>query len=302
MTTVEPYEIPVAHIDNPESIDSLVQSLKNLHGCEFEFAVQSWQGPTVLSAPTGKTAYRFVMQSTNASIQLAPDDHVHGLSHAGPYHIQNNSWGITLQSHTEALWPGDTIVTNNSIGSAHITGAGTYYEVIAETTDYPLPKLALLRNLTNKPGGCASYPNAFRREVLPPQKPSEHEMDRMGTNRVNQHTLDMRPDRQPLPSKHHHGQVQGSHGMVNHTETALVLPRSVYGLPETNGTTEGHAIIYRDPLNKGTSDSFTIPIKPGSIVVTPSTGDRIYGHCFQNAFAMLVAVPGFVAPYVLIKE
>ena len=61
-------------------------------------------------------------------------------------------------------------------------------------------------------------------------------------------------------------------------------------------------MIYRDPLNKKASDAFIVPVRPGSLVVTPSTGERLYGHAFENAFAMLVAVPGFVAPYVMIPD
>lgn len=302
MPAVDAFEIPVAHIDDPESIAALILALKDLHGSEFDFAIRTWHGPTVLSAPKDKTVYRFVLRATKATTQLIKGDQVHGASHSGPYLLQDISWCQATKNHTEPLWPGDTLVTNKQIGSATITGSGIYYEITTETTGYPVPKLALLRNLTNKPGGCAAYPNAFRREVLPPLKPLDKEKNRQGTNRVNQHTLDMRPDRTPLPSKHHHGQVRGAKGLVNHTETALILPRAAYGLPEVNRSIDGHAEFYRDPLKKGTADSFTVPLKPGSIVVTPSTKKRIYGHCFQNAFAMLVAVPGFVAPYVLMEE
>ena len=82
----------------------------------------------------------------------------------------------------------------------------------------------------------------------------------------------------------------------------MVLPRQAYGLPRVQNSDDGHAILYRDPLEKGTDDAFRVPVTPGSIVVTPSTSERLYGHCFENAFAMLVAIPGFVVPYEMIRE
>lgn len=296
MSTPTTFEVPVAHIDDAESIAKLTTNLRQLHGSEFDFAVCSWNGATRLSAPKDKTVYRFVMRSQNAKIQVQAGDWVRGLRGS------NELLSQSAQNQQEELWPGDALVTNEQIGDIEIDGSGVYYEITTATTEYHAPKAAFLRNLPDAPGGCAAYENAFRREVIPPEKPPEHTNDGMGTNRVNEHTLDMRPDREPLPSKHHHGQVQTYTGMINHTETALVLPRSAYGLPLPNGTEEGHAILYRDPLTKGTTDSFEIPVSPGSIVVTPSTSDCLYGHSFANAFAMLVAVPGFVAPYVMINE
>jgi len=290
------FDIPVAHIDEPESIQYLVQALRDLHGPAFDFGVHTWQGKTVLSSPPNKTVYRFIMRSEKATISLNAGDLVRGL---------RNTTKPLAHVHTqtqEPLWPGDAIVTNSEIGDATIEGTGVFYAITTDTTAYQAPKAAFLRNLTDHPGGCAAYPNAFRREVIPPEKTDSNSPDKMGTNRVNEHTLDMRPDRSPLPSKHHHGQVQTTLGPINHTETALVLPRATYGIPLPNGTEEGHAIIYRDPLTKGTTDAFKVPVRPGSIVVTPSTAHGLYGHSFANAFAMLVAVPGFVAPYVMIQE
>lgn len=290
------FDIPVAHIDEPDSLPPVIRALKDLHGPAFDFAVRSWNGPTTIAYPPSKTVYRFVMRAHGASIALEKGDLIRGLrgSTEPLAHMPTPA--------QEPLWPGDVLVNHDEIGNSNIDGSGVYYEITTETTDYRAPKVGFLRNLQNQPGGCAAYENAFRREVLRPEKPASDSPDQMGTNRVNEHTLDMRPDRDPLPSKHHHGQVQTASGMINHTETALVLPRSAYGLPLPNGTEEGHAIIYRDPIQKKTSDPFTVPVRPGSIVVTPSTDQAIYGHSFQNAFAMLVAVPGFVAPYVMIKE
>jgi len=290
------FEIPVAHIDEPESIRHLIDALRILHGPAFDFGVESWQGQTVLSAPPNKTVYRFIMRSEKAAITLNAGDTVRGL--------RNSSEPLTkVTSETqEPLWPGDALVSNSEMGNATINGTGVYYAITTDTTAYQAPKVAFLRNLTDHPGGCAAYDNAFRREVIPPEKVEPNTTDKMGTNRVNEHTLDMRPDRLPRPSKHHHGQVQTKQGPINHTETALVLPRATYGLPRPNGTEDGHAVIYRNPLTKGTTDAFKVPVRPGSIVVTPSTANGIYGHAFANAFAMLVAVPGFVAPYVMIQE
>jgi hypothetical protein len=182
-----------------------------------------------------------------------------------------------------------------------------------------------LRHLDDRPGGCAAYPGAFRREALPPVRPSllpkhgqegEVDADRRGPNRVNEHTLDMRIDRDPRPRPHHHGLVTTGAGntnavsSVNHSETALVLPRNCYALPpfglgeslsqgsdsEAGHSETGHVIIYRQPATDPT-DTITVPVRPGSIVVTPATGDGVVGHCFENAFAMLVAIPGFVSPH-----
>jgi len=296
MSTPTTFEVPVAHIDDTESIDQLITHLRQLHGSEFDFAVCAWSGSTCLSAPKDKTVYRFVMRSQDSEIQIQTGDWVRGLR--GTKELLSQA----SEHQKEALWPGDALVTNHQIGDIEIAGSGIYHEITTETTEYHAPKVAFLRNLPDAPGGCAAYENAFRREVIPPEKPPEQGNDKMGTNRVNEHTLDMRPDRDPLPSKHHHGQVQTHTGLINHTETALVLPRSAYGLPLPNGTEEGHAVLYRDPLTKGTTDAFEIPVSPGSIVVTPSTSNCVYGHSFSNAFAMLVAVPGFVAPYVMINE
>jgi len=68
-----------------------------------------------------------------------------------------------------------------------------------------------------------------------------------------------------------------------------------------NGREEGHAVIYRRPA-EDPSDTLVVPVRPGSIVVSPATPEGVVGHCFENAFAMLVAIPGFVAPSTFIKE
>jgi hypothetical protein len=80
-----------------------------------------------------------------------------------------------------------------------------------------------------------------------------------------------------------------------------VLSPLVYGLPVTPEP-QGSVIVYRDPVEKSVTDSVTVPVRPGSIVVTPSTPDHLYEHCFSNAFAVLITLPGFVAQYVRIEE
>lgn len=295
------FEIPVAHIHDPDSITCLENAYRDVHNDEVAVTVGFWEGGTQLEAPSGKTAYRFVVEATDAHISLTPGDPVRG-GQVGPYESTASGHRVVTASHHEAVWPGDAIVTNDDLGPLELLGSGVYFEVIADSTDYPAPKLSLLRNLGDHPGGCAAYEEAFRRETLPPAPPDPASADRIGSNRVNEHTLDMRYDRQPPPSKHHHGPAVGPDGRVsNHTETAVVLARSVYGLPQVGSTDEGHAVIFRDPLEKGTEDAFKIPLQPGSIVVTPSTPERLYGHSFENAFAMLVAIPGFVVPYELIR-
>jgi hypothetical protein len=74
----------------------------------------------------------------------------------------------------------------------------------------------------------------------------------------------------------------------------------VYGLPEVDQADHGHIRLYRRP-QADLSDQQVVPVRPGSIVVTPAAVDGVVGHCFENAFAMLVAIPGFVSPYNFIE-
>src|SRR5690606_19305346 len=121
--------------------------------------------------------------------------------------------------------------------------------------------------------------------------------DQRGVHRVNEHTLDMRRDRTPRPQPHHHGPVASANRVVvNHSETALVLPRASYHLPPFGDQSEtpesGRVIFYPNVGNP--AERVVVPVRPGSILVTPATTAGIAGHCFENAFAMLVAIPGFV--------
>jgi hypothetical protein len=296
-TTVLPLtDVPVGHIEDEQSIARVLEALHLIHGPEYTFALRRWDGETFLGALTGTMAYRFVLAAEQAAVQLQRGDLVRGPSPGGPYRRLNGELAEVTAACTEALWPGDVLVAGGSAGAGvTVTGRGVYFEVIAPETAYRAPALALLRNLPDRPRGCAAYPGAFRREALPPE-PSKAGDDRRGTNRVNGHALDMRYDRTPPPLAHYHGPVPcGGGRTVNHSETALVLPRDIYGLPPVEGTDEGHAIIYLRPGDDPAA-RVRVPLRPGSLIVTPATTRWLLGHCFENAFAMLVAIPGFVAP------
>jgi hypothetical protein len=295
-------DIPVAHVDDSEAVEGLLEALQRLHGSDYAFAVGRWTGRTRIPALTTRVIHRFIVAAEDASILLSPGDLVRGPSPTGPYRPFDDRLAVVTAPHQAALWPGDVVcITPDIEADVELTGQGTYFEVITEQTAYRPPKLALLRHLTDRPGGCAAYPGAFRREALPPLKPEPGAADQRGPNRVNEHTLDMRVDRKPTPIKHFHGPVAIDGGCsVNHSETAIVLPRSVYGLPEVEQPDQGRIRIYRRP-QEDVSDQMVIPVRPGSIVVTPATTAQAAGHCFENAFAMLVAIPGFVSPYNFIE-
>jgi hypothetical protein len=297
---IQTLDIPVAHIADAGSVARVIETLQTLHGPAYDFAVDEWVGPRRFEPRQGKVIYRFVIKVENAGIVLEEGDLVRGPASHGPYRSlgPNGTLAKVTTSYVESLWPGDAITVDDRTGAAPaLTGRAIYFEVAAEQTAYRAPRLAMLRHLSDRPGGCAAYPGAFRRETLPPERPGPEAKDRRGPNRVNEHTLDMRFDRTPPPTPHYHGPVWCGNGQrVNHSETAIVLPRAVYGLPEVNGSGEnGHVIIYRRPAEDPT-DKVIVPIRPGSIVVTPATTGQIMGHCFENAFAMLVAIPGFVSP------
>ncbi|GIV77633.1 MAG: hypothetical protein KatS3mg050_2027 [Litorilinea sp.] len=303
-TASQSLTIPVAHVDDAGSVAALLDALRAIHGPAYDFAVGQWEGETQVHAPAGHIRYRFIVRAQEAAIALRPGDRVRGPAPEGPYQPLDEEYGEgygqVIAPHREALWPGDSLCVAGDEAPVTLFGQGTYFDVIAEKTPYPAPRLALLRHLTDKPGGCAAYPGAFRREALPPVRPPADAEDRRGVNRVNQHTLDMRMDRRPTPIRHYHGVIPvGGGQVVPHSETAIVLSRRVYGLPEVEREDEGHILIYRRPA-EDPGDTLVIPVRPGSIVVTPATPEGVAGHCFENAFAMLVAIPGFVAPYNMI--
>jgi len=281
--------IPTGHIDDPQSMERVIAALRELHGPTYDFALRRWHGTITFGSSPGRTRHFFVVEA-NQSCQLFPDL-------AGP---------------GEAIWPGDVFCVNAGDEPIRVEGDGVAFEVNTEASGYPAPRVVHLRELGDFPGGCAAYPGAFRRETLPPVRPAADADDRRGVNRVNEHTLDMRFDRTPPPIRHCHGPVAiGPGATVNHSETAILLPRAVYGLPEVDKTDEGHVVVYTDPLNDPLNDPLddplddpaaqvTISVRPGSFVVTPASNQQVMGHAFENAFAMLIAIPGFVAPYHLL--
>lgn len=290
--------VPVAHIDDDACVQQLLSALTELHGSGYEFQVGQWNSKTTLRAAPDRVSYYFLIETEQTAIWLQPGDLVRGPAPAGPYNVLDGEWASVTAQHAEVLWPGDNItVDGREPAPVHVKGSARYFQVTARATAYRAPRLAMLRHLRDFPGGCAAYPGAFRREALPPQRPEKSAADQRGVNRVNQHTLDMRMDRTPTPIRHHHGPVAVGEGhFVNHSETAIVLPRAVYGLPEVDRPYEGHVLIYNRPAADA-SDTTRIPVRPGSIVVTPATLDHAAGHCFENCFAMLIAIPGFVSPY-----
>lgn len=298
--------VPVAHIDDPSAISILLTTLRELHGPGYEFAVGRWGGSVCMIAPPGAVVYRFLIETDGATIQLEPGDRVRGPASSQPYQFHNDTTATVTAAHGETLWPGD-VVTADDQTPVTLSGSGAYFEVTVEATDYPALRAAFLRNLPDHPGGCAAYPGAFRREAIPPQRPDKGAIDQRGVNRINEHTLDMRIDRSPTPIRHYHGPIvvgrheTGEEKVVNHSETAIVISRACYGLPEVDQPNEGHVLIYRQPAVNGTN-TVAIPVRPGSIVVTPATPENTMGHCFENCFAMLIAIPGFVAPYHMIQE
>lgn len=294
-------DIPIAHIDDAESVSAVLAALQALHGPDYEFAVGRWQGETRVQPREGQTIYRFIVEAEGAMVRLHAGDLVRGPSPDGPYRTLDGAFAQVTESYLEALWPGDALTVDTTTGEeVTLDGRGVYFEVVAEQTTYRAPRLAMLRHLPDHPGGCAAYPGAFRRETLPPERPTAPDKDPRGPNRVNEHTLDMRIDRTPTPIRHYHGQISDGCGhMLNHSEIAIVLSRSIYRLPEVEQPDRGYIRLYRRPA-EDPSDQFIVPVRPGSIVVTPATSEGVVGHCFENAFAMLVAIPGFMVPYNLI--
>lgn len=301
--------IAAGHIDDIDSMRLVCQTLAAIHGPDYRFNVTRRQGQTQLAAQRGRQRLLFIMQAQDAYILLTPGQRVRGIPPKGAYLRIEEQWATATAPMKEELWPGDVLcVDNTSDRHISIEGQTLCFEVEVQATGYPTPTVAFLRYLSDHPGGCAAYPGAFRREALPPVRAAGGAPDQRGPNRVNEHTLDMRIDRIPGPRPHHHGPVAiGAGGTTNHSETALILSRAWYGLPALNGQPKGdekeeigRVRIYHQPATDPT-DTETILIRPGSVIVTPATTDSITGHCFEDAFAMLVAIPGFVSPHISIK-
>ncbi len=291
-------ELPVAHVEDCAGRMRITTLLARIHGPEYRFAVRSFRGSLQIYPMPGRLVACFFLHTRRAGATLYPGDLVRGPDSD----IRGRPAAAGLHEVTErchaAVWPGDTLcIDGRSRSMAGLSGQGLFFEISAPLTDYRAPRLALLRNLPDRPGGCAAYPGAFRREALPPVPPPAGAVDARGVNRLNMHVLDMRTDREPPPSRHHHGPVPVSAEMsVPHTETALVLSRDVYRLPAHASGQAERVVLYRDPWTDA-ADPIQAPVRPGSIVVTPGAADWTMGHSFENAFAMLVAIPGFVSPY-----
>jgi hypothetical protein len=305
-TPKEEIAVAVGHINDAKSMDAVCTTLGAIHGDGYGFRVTRWQGQTELTTQPGRQRICFVMEAEDARVMLSPGQRVRGVPSGGSYQRLEEQWGEVSAPLQEELWPGDVLCIDGA--QRHVVtvlGNVTCFEVEAEATAYPLPVVAFLRHLNDRPGGCAAYPGAFRREALPPVRAAAGTQDQRTVNRVNEHTLDMRSDRQPHPQPHHHGPVAtGAGTVVNHSETALVLPRLRYALPLVQGQTDdpeaGRVVIYPRTIAHfaaHSAETQIVAVRPGSVVVTPATTEGVAGHCFENAFAMLVAIPGFVSPH-----
>lgn len=293
-------DVPTAHVADEQSTSALTDALEGIHGPPYGFAVRRWHGPTALEPHDERVSYHVVIESDDCGVDVRPGDLVRGPVPGGPYRETTDSLSRATDEHTAAIWPGDVITVRPGDDPVVLTGSGAAFRVRTERTPYTAPRFGFLRNVRDDVGGCAEYENAFRREVLPPD-PSAADEDARGVNRLNQHTLDMRHDREPEPVQHCHAPVSSGGGQrVNHTETAIVLDRSSYDLPPVGGSDE-HVRIFRHPREEP-ADWVDLSVEPGSIVVTPATDERVYGHCFRNAFAVLVAVPSFTAPLIEIGK
>ncbi len=291
-------DLPVAHIDDPASLAWLPNLYARLHGDDCQVAVRTFRGSLQIYPMPGRLVALFMLRTTEAGVSLYPGDLVRGPNVQTRCQPADGDLYAITERTWESLQAGDTVcVDGHARSAATLTGRGVYFEMSVPLTPYQAPRLTLLRNVKDRPGGCAAYPGAFRREALPPVRPAPADPDQRGVNRVNMHALDMRTDREPPPSRHYHGPVPvGTADPVSHSETALILPRSVYGLPDHDRGAEEHVMLYGRP-QADPQARVTVPVRPGSIVVTPGAADWTMGHSFANAFALLVAVPGFVSPY-----
>lgn len=292
--------VPVAHIDDEQSTIELTQSLSEIHGRSYAFAIDQWEGRTALDAKQNRVGYHVVIEARDSSVTVAPEDVVRGRPPDGPYVQPSDQFAQATESHEMDIWPGDVITVRPGDDPVELSGTGTFFAVHTEHTPYPAPRFCFLRYIPDERGGCAAYENAFRREVLPPIFSSGGN-DVRGRNRVNQHTIDMRYDREPAPVHHCHAPVPIGDGQhVAHTETAIILDRSTYNRPPVE-TSEQHVRIFRQPHNDA-ADWIDLSVEPGTIVVTPATETALFGHCFHNAFAALVAVPSFTAPLIEVGD
>jgi hypothetical protein len=291
----ETVPVPTAHVDEEDSTSNLADVLSEIHGDPYEFAIDGWEPGTVIEPPETRVAYHVVIESTDASVAVTPGDRVRGRPPDGPYQQADTPLATATGAHEVEVWPGDVMALRPEDDPLELSGTGASLAVRTERTAYPVPRCAFVRYLDDEGGGCAEYENAFRREVLPPVVSDD--ADARGPNRVNQHTIDMRHDREPTPVQHRHAPITVGDGeSVPHTETAIILDRSRYDRPPV-GESDPHVRLFPRP-REDDSEFVDVPVEPGSIIVTPATETEVYGHCFRNAFAALVAVPSFTAPLI----
>ena len=291
-------DMAVAHINDQQSIDRVVACLSGLHGSDYEFAVRRVHGTANLYPVPGRLTACFLMEARKAGMGLYQGDLVRRPDAGFPAQPIDDTLCEVTERRYHPVQAGDTVCIDDRARSmASISGDLVWFEVSMPVTEYVAPRLTLLRNLKDIPGGCAAHAGAFRREALPPVRPADGDPDQRGSNRVNMHALDMRTDRQPPPSPHCHGPVpiNGS-GTVNHSETALILSRTLYRLPPHGAGIPEQVEMYASVTDPD-PEAAVVPVEPGSILVTPGGRDGTMGHCFVNAFAMLVAIPGFVSPH-----
>lgn len=286
--------VPTAHVDDEQSTTELAETLLAIHGGSVAVSIDRWEPGTVIEPPAARIAHHVVIDAENSSVTVSSGDRVRGRPPDGPYEAGDDIAVTATGAHEVALWPGDVLTLRPDDEPLELAGTGTYLAVRTERTAYPAPRFAFVRHIQDDVGGCAEYDDAFRREVLPPVV-SDVDGDARGVNRLNQHTIDMRHDRDPQPVQHCHAPVTAGGGeRVPHTETAIILDRARYDRPPVEGS-DPHVRLFRRP-HEDDSDWVDVSVEPGTIIVTPATETETFGHGFRNAFAALVAVPSFTAP------
>ena len=72
------FEIPVGHVDDPDSIARISKAYIDLHEGRVEVAVRRWSGPTRLNPIGHRTTYLFVVSSEGATVSIQSGDQVRG--------------------------------------------------------------------------------------------------------------------------------------------------------------------------------------------------------------------------------
>ena len=139
-------DIPIAHVDDIESIAIVIEALRRLHGSGYDFEIGRWDGRTRFEPRLGQATYRFIIAADRGAVALRRGDLVRGPAPAGPYHdlAGDGSLAEATETRVEALWPGDVISLDGDVQEALVLdGRGTYFEVTSEQTAYPAPKLTI---------------------------------------------------------------------------------------------------------------------------------------------------------------